>query len=370
MRGVILYFWMMTLLTLMSSGCSSTLYTLGGYGYSDDMYSVHDRATISRVQRAEQEAERAEAEARRAQYEALLAQVGEYNSGEESLSYTGVLADTYESAYARRLRGFDSPTYRMPSSYYELRYSPEFAYVTAYDPMSYNIIVMGDEVWVEPKYITSMFGTWGAPPISMTLGYSGWYSGYYNCYYGYNPYWYNPYWYGYGYPYYNPYYNPYYSPYWYGWYGWPGWGPMWSPYPPRPGGGHHPSHPHYPNYRPTGDGGYRGVPSEGRGSNRTPGGVRRSSPYTPPSYRGGSNREESGVRGERPSGDRGNSYTPSRGDNYRRNGNSDNYRRGSSGSEYRSSGGYRSSTPTGGAGGSRGSFGGGGGGGNYRGTRR
>ena len=368
MRRVDLYSVFVLFAALFGVGCSPTLYSLGGYGYSDDMYVVHDRAAISRIHKAEAEAERLEQEARKAQYERALSELGVYED-EASLSYAGVLADSYESAYARRLRGFQSPTYRMPSSYYELRYSPEFTYVTAYDPMSYNIIVMGDEVWVEPKYITSMFGVWGAPSISMTMGYGGWWSGYNGWYYGYNPYWYgspyfSPYYsYWYGYPYYYPYYPHY-------------WGPIWAPHP-HPGGGHHPSrpsHPHYPNYRPTGDGGYRGKVTGSDGHNYRPGGVRRSSPYTPPSERvnNGSGRGESGVRGERPRREDNNRYTPSYREDDRRNGNSDNYRRGSSGSSYRSSGGnygsYRSSGSMGS--GSRGSYGGGGGGGNYRGGRR
>lgn len=94
-----------------------------------------------------------------------------YYDESSSNPYNDILADTYESAYARRLRGFESPTYRMPSSYYNFRYGSSFTYATAYDPAFYNIIISGDEVWVEPKYITSMFGTWGGTP------YGGWYFG-------------------------------------------------------------------------------------------------------------------------------------------------------------------------------------------------
>ena len=49
-----------------------------------------------------------------------------HESTHGTVSYThlqGVLADTYESAYARRLRGFSSPTYQMPTSYFNLRYN-------------------------------------------------------------------------------------------------------------------------------------------------------------------------------------------------------------------------------------------------------
>ena len=97
---------------------------------------------------------------------------------------------------------------------------------------------MGDEVWVEPKYITSMFGTWGSPSIVSF----GWSAGLYNDWYfswGYNPYpWAYP---GFGWPYYS--YNPYWGyPYWGGYY------PYWGYYPGWGGGHHH--HPYPPHHRP------------------------------------------------------------------------------------------------------------------------
>lgn len=147
------------------AGCSSAYYASAGYA-NDDLYSLHDKTAIARKQQAKAEAEKAAAEARRAEWEARIAeaqaaaaenQYYEYNSN----PYEDIVADTYESAYARRLRGFESPTYRMPSSYYNFRYGGSFTYATAYDPAFYNIIISGDQVWVEPKYITSMFGTWG-----------------------------------------------------------------------------------------------------------------------------------------------------------------------------------------------------------------
>ena len=82
--------------------------------------------------------------------------------------YDAVLADNYQSAYARRLYGFSSSTYKMPSSYYTYRYTDAYQYATAYDPAYYNIMVSGDQVWVEPKYITSMFGSWGAAVVVPT----------------------------------------------------------------------------------------------------------------------------------------------------------------------------------------------------------
>ena len=193
------------LLTMFAIGCSSAYYQAGGYA-GDDLYGIHNKTAIAQREKAQAEAEKAEAEARRAKWEALIAQAQADDAENRYYGSAGsgdLVADTYESAYARRLRGFQSPTYKMPSSYWNLRYSGTFSYLTAYDPAFYNIIVMGDEVWVEPKYITSMFGTWGLA-TGFTAGYmAGLYS---NWYYDW----------GYGWPYYGWGYRPYWA--WNGWY--------------------------------------------------------------------------------------------------------------------------------------------------------
>lgn len=207
------------------AGCSSAYFTQAGYG-NDDLYAIHDKAEIARRQQAQAERKKAEAEARKAEWEARLAEA-EANAVQrryyETASvnpYEEVLADTYESAYARRLRGFESPTYRMPSSYYDFRYGSSFNYVSAYDPAFYNVMVMGDEVWVEPKYITAMFGTWGRPTVYADPWYYGWNR--------------RPY-YGWGFSFggwgwgFGAWYDPWY---------YPGWGPGY----PHWGGGH--GHPH------------------------------------------------------------------------------------------------------------------------------
>ena len=204
------------------AGCSSAYYASSGYA-NDDLYSLHDKTAIARKQQAKAEAEKAAAEARRAEWEARIAeaqaaaaenQYYEYSSN----PYEDIVADTYESAYARRLRGFESPTYRMPSSYYNFRYGGSFTYATAYDPAFYNIIISGDQVWVEPKYITSMFGTWGG-----SVYVDPWYYG-----------WTRPYWGAWGPSFsfgswgwsfgFNGWYNPWYDPWW-----GPGWRPGWGP---------------------------------------------------------------------------------------------------------------------------------------------
>lgn len=239
----------LSVVATVAASCSTGFYSSTGNGY-DDLYASHDRVAIANRQKAEAEARKAEAEARKAEYEAQLAQLqamvaqAEQQAStrtdsdgviivDEGASYSGgYVADDYESAYARRLLGFRSSTYRMPSSYYDLRYGSASHYVTAYDPAFYNVMVSGSQVWVEPKYITSMFGTWGAVNVTMMVN-SPWY-------YGFGTGFYDPFYYSsWGFPRYS----------WYDWnwnvcygYGgmnlWWGWGGLYRPW-------HYSYYPHY-----------------------------------------------------------------------------------------------------------------------------
>lgn len=236
------------------TSCVSSLYSSANH--YDDLYAIHDVEVIAARQKAEAEVRQAEAEARRAEalalqaeYEAQLAKQNvtlaqnaasvQQAQPAQSVQSDGVIvveesgnsfvANTYESAYARRLRGFQSASYRMPSSYYSLRYDGRVTYATAYDPAFYNIMVSGDEVWVEPKYITSMFGTWGATRASVVL--SPWYYGWGGWASMYDP-WYYSRW---GFPHYSWWdwnWNICYGPSWGGW-GvnlWWGWGGLYRPW--------------------------------------------------------------------------------------------------------------------------------------------
>lgn len=200
-------------------GCSSTAYSSGS-GRSDDLYGTHNRRALAERERIEAEAAQAREEARLARIRAMLAEAEanqlEYEYYDRSGNpYTDILADDYESAYERRLRGFQSPTYKMPSSYYNYRYGSNYHYASAYDPSFYNVIVMGDEVWVEPKYITSMFGTWGSPSYNFSFGWGTPYWGLgANYYWGWRDYYWGPHYWG---PSYNWSFN-------WGWYGYPYWG--------------------------------------------------------------------------------------------------------------------------------------------------
>ena len=360
------------------SGCSAALHSAASS--NDGMYGVHDKVQIANRQREAAELRRAEAEARRAELEARIAEAQvraleddyyDYPSG--TSSYSSILADTYESAYMRRLQGFNSSTYRMPSSYYNLRYSSDFTYATAYDPAFYNIMVSGNQVWVEPKYISSMFGTWGATNVTFGVSFYP-----YSWYYGWNrPYYYGSWW---GFPHYSWFdwnwgicYNP---NHWWGYgYGWgPSWGHGWQygwNHGWRPGGYHPsygPSRPQPPRqnivsggrtptrYQSPSSG--KNYGSGGSGSNR--GTINGSGTFRP---------NNSGGSTSRP----GNSGTPTRNNRNNTNNNSDSYNnsnRGGSSSFFNNnnSGGSRSQSQGSGSfnggssGGSRGSSSGGGGG--------
>ena len=248
------------LVAMVATGCSSAYYTAGGSAY-DDLYASHNRTEIANRQKAEAEARRAEAEARKAEAEALQAEyeakIAAFNAqaaaeGKQTIktqvassvddliiiednSAQNFVADSYESAYARRLKGFRSPSYRMPSSYFNLRYTGDVMLATAYDPAFYNIMVSGDQVWVEPRYITSMFGTWGATNATALI-YSPWY-------YGWNTRW------GAGWGAFDPWYYSSWGFPRYSWYDWNwnicyggGWGVnLWWGW----GGHYHPWRPHY-----------------------------------------------------------------------------------------------------------------------------
>jgi len=125
--------------------------------------------------------------------------------------YESILSNSYKESYERRLRGMEDPKYGIED--FTVRYSDAYWLAQSYDPSLYHIVIMGDQVWVEPWYISTMFN-WPHSHFSFGFAYGynnwAWNPWYYDYYY--SPfYWssswvgYNPYWYG-GYPYYNNYY--------------------------------------------------------------------------------------------------------------------------------------------------------------------
>jgi len=92
--------------------------------------------------------------------------------------YADILVDDYETARQLRSEARRDLSYGM-SDWYGFYFSDAYHYASAYDPSFYNVIVMGDHVWVEPNWLTSHFG----------IGYR--YGSFYN--YPYNPFSYSPY---------------------------------------------------------------------------------------------------------------------------------------------------------------------------------
>ncbi len=128
--------------------------------------------------------------------------------------YDDILVDSYDEAYERRQRAIFSPNY-MLANHWDIYFSDAYWYAHAYDPMFYNIVAIGGDVWVEPRWMTSSLGFgyryntrnpfyhnryWGNPYFSSPFysygfGYGhypfygsyGYYS-YYNSFYGYGSY--------------------------------------------------------------------------------------------------------------------------------------------------------------------------------------
>ena len=275
----------MVLMTLLAGGCSSMLSM--SYG-TNDLYRTNNREEVAKELTAIAEAEKARAEARKAQYEALMAEAEYEAMANNSGGFGSVLASDYESAYARRLYGFSSPTYRLPASYYNLATNDAMFYATAYDPAFYNVMVSGDQVWVEPKYVTSMFGSWGATNITFGIYASPWNYGW-GVYA--NPFYYS--WYDWNW-------NMCYNPYHYDWY----WGMHYPGFPHHP---HYPQRPphHRPDYHPGHGQPGHGKPDTGVGS-RHP---------QKPNYNGDAGRTSS--RYTSPTSNRNYGAVESRGDNSR-----------------------------------------------------
>ncbi|MBR4851000.1 MAG: hypothetical protein IKU97_02960 [Tidjanibacter sp.] len=274
-------------LSLMSSCGSGTFALASGTSatYTDDLYATHDRVAIAKAEKALADAEAAAAKAREEKIQAMInaakaeADLADILGDVELNGVTtttstaaagtvvnntyNIYVDDYESAYARRLKGFSSATYKLPSAYWDYRYGDAYFLTMAYDPAFYTVMVMGDQVWVEPRYITAMFGSWGRPYY---YRYSAW--DYY-----YNPFYYDYYW---GWYHHSPYYCHHYNPYYHHTHHWhaPHYGhkPPHKPAPaPAPGGSHKPGTPgggkspvvHRPSYA---SGNSSARPSSGRPS--------------------------------------------------------------------------------------------------------
>lgn len=115
---------------------------------------------------------------------------------ESSNPYEDLLSNSYTESYERRLRGISDPYYGMIN--YNVYYSDAYWLAQAYDPAFYNIVIMGNQVWVEPRYISASFG-WPRHNFAFGWGWNSWNFGwnypfynYYSSWPLYYSYWNNP----------------------------------------------------------------------------------------------------------------------------------------------------------------------------------
>ena len=277
--------------------------------YVDDLYATpQTKAERQAASLEAQEAKEANAKEKQAKKEArALAEQAEYEKMQQESDYFAYqivqkiqgtdnygdneLVSSIDQALLRRQEAFRTLNLQHDQSYWTTMENYYNLLAAKYNEDLYNIIAIGDRVWVEPQYITAIFddsdpaegintyanknakkyikqniknetpvqeininiyNNFSSPYYSYFSPYRfsfglGWGGGYYP----YNPYYtgfypYNPYWFGY---------NPYYP----GWGGggyYPGYYPGW-------GGGYYPGH--YPGHYPGwGGGGY--YPGGGGGS--------------------------------------------------------------------------------------------------------
>lgn len=132
-------------------------------------------------------------------HEEFLATANEITQEEDSVyihqprsnPYEEVLVNNYDEAWQMRMDARISPWYGMNN--WDVYFSDVYWYATSYDPMFYNVIIMGDKVWVEPHWMSSHFNMrYNYFPYSDNSYYQNCYSPYrYNNFYYYNDYYYN-----------------------------------------------------------------------------------------------------------------------------------------------------------------------------------
>ena len=143
---------------ILLGGCSATVYSGSSASVSDDLYAPRnkDELMAARAEHkarllAEQKAAEEAEQKRREEIARTIADLQQREAQQEELSYGSVLSDGIQDSYERRLRGINSPSYKMPSSYQDAAISTAGRYASAYDPAFYNVMVSGDEILVEPK---------------------------------------------------------------------------------------------------------------------------------------------------------------------------------------------------------------------------
>lgn len=205
------------LLGFFLTSCSSSMYMSKTSGSStDDIYytpnktssTLTDSDKLSTLKDQNQEPEKMSINQLENKYSELISSSDSASidtliyKAESTNPFERILSDSYQESYERRLRGMEDPRYKVESP--SVFYSDDYFWASAYDPAFYRVVVMGDQVWVEPNYVSSMF-TWPHTNFwfgfGIGFGFNSWYyNRFYSPYYG-NNYWmgYDPYYYGYGY---------------------------------------------------------------------------------------------------------------------------------------------------------------------------
>lgn len=284
-------------------------------GYVDDLY----RGSTRKSRKAESQADRMPKQTRTQSQQmpvnwtpAQSSSASGVSAVSSPVSGQSELVTGYDEALQRRLDAYKNYK-EMDDSYWQLMESYHKMLSNKYDPDLYNVITFGNEMWVEPVYISALFD--GGDPaagvlskefrtqtkpktnvnVSLNIGFgpNWWWDDPWDYYW--NTPWRNPWrwgYYGWGGPYRGSYFG------WNSWWGWNwgwGWGPSWSwgpgwwpgYYPPYWGGGwHDPYHgrpviwgddrPGWrpsPGYRPGGGGGSSGRPNYSGGYRRNENGT-------------------------------------------------------------------------------------------------
>lgn len=215
----------LTLSGLIVTSCSTGLQVSNSSSWNDEIYGSSTKPKVENEEKTQEYAQKVNPDLDK--LEQKYSDVLDINldsvkndtviyKAEETNPYKRILSDSYEDSYERRLKGLNDPWYGMEN--WSVYYSDDWRYVQAYDPAFYNVVVMGDQVWVEPWYISGMFA-WPRSHFSVGIGlgwgysfwnYSPWYwqwnypyyysaYDYWPYYYSYPPYrdgWDNNYWYG------------------------------------------------------------------------------------------------------------------------------------------------------------------------------
>ncbi|MGE0078754.1 MAG: hypothetical protein AB7S48_12915 [Bacteroidales bacterium] len=192
------YISLLTLLSLSMMSCTSSLQVSNSSSWNDEIYGSTPKPQIKQIaQKTESSSQTLEkSDSNLDQLEQKFSGILDINMdsikndtviyrAEETNPYNKILSNSYEESYERRLRGLEDPWYGMNN--WSAYYSDDYWYAQAYDPYFYRIVVMGNQVWVEPWYISAMFA-WPRTKFSVGFGW-GWYYSY--CDYTYPGYYYS-----------------------------------------------------------------------------------------------------------------------------------------------------------------------------------